>query len=530
MLRKLTYERRSEEEEIKDTGLTLDLDEIARKGAMSPEEKSIAKWYGIYGSRQPGAHMARIVIPGGVVTSAQARNIAKVSEDYAQGKLNVTTRQALQFHWLGVGKLADMVRDLDREQSSTFHGCGDVTRNVAVCPMAESCPHARLNVMPDAVETAEYLTGARDLDNLPRKFKISFSGCSGGCAQPFINCIGNIAVQTEIDGKTVHGYRMVIGGGMGWKAFVAQELFSFVPAERIKDVCRAVALLFRDHGDRYNRAKSRLKWVVERQGIDFCRTVVLDFLKKEGISTEGLHHQPLAETGPAIPDRPLAELSEQGLPGKDGKMVARALVPKGELTCHQLLAMAGLSEVYGDQRVRTTNRQNLELHGIESADLETVKAEIRKIGFGTDGFHTIRDMVPCVGTDYCPKAVAKTRGLYDILEGVVSREKYKDIQKKVLVNITGCPNSCSPYRISDIGFRGERIREESGSVEGFEILLGGDQMEQFGHKLGNFKTVDCPKIVETVLDEFILLRQSEETLADTVGRVGMEPFRKAVFV
>ncbi len=532
MLRKLTYERRSEEEEVKETGLTLDFDEIARKGAMSPEEKGIAKWYGIYGSRQPGAHMARIVIPGGIMTSAQARNIARVGENYAQGRLNITTRQALQFHWLGVGKLADMLRELAEEQSSTFHGCGDVTRNVTACPFAESCPHARLNVMPDVLETAEYLTEARDLDNLPRKFKISFSGCSGGCAQPFINCVGVIAVQVEIEGRTHKGYRVVIGGGQGWKAFVARELFSFVPAERIKDVCRAVALLFRDHGDRYNRAKARLKWVVERKGVSFCREAVLDFLTKEGIDTDGLLWQPLAETGPAIPSRPLAELSGQESPllvGTDGKAIAQAMVPKGELSCLQLTKMAELAEIYGDQRVRTTNRQNLEIHGIEPGDLESVRAEVRRLGFGSDGFYGIRDIVPCVGTDYCPKAVAKTRSLYESLQEVVQQQKYRSIEHKVLINITGCPNSCSPYRISDIGFRGERIREESGSAEGYEMLLGGNQMEQFGHKLGNFKAGDCPKVTQTVLDQFVRLREGEETLADTVKRVGMEPFEKAVF-
>ena len=522
---KLEFERRSEDELTKEAGLVLDFDEIARKGAMSKEEKNISKWYGIYSSRQPGNHMARIVIPGGVITSTQARNIARVAEKYAMGRLNITTRTSVQLHWLKVGSLADLMRDLSEEGSTTRHGCGDVTRNVTACPLAESCRYRRFNVLPYAAATSTQLGDADDLNNLPRKFKVTYSGCGAGCAQPYINCVGAIAVVREEGGAEKRGFKVVIGGGMGATPYIAQELFSFVPEDRMIAVARAIALLFRDHGDRFNRSKARLKYVVERLGIDRCREIVLENLAAEGVATEGLIASGFVERDQSYPDRPLAE--EDPI-GTDGKITVRAMIPKGELTHHQLRRLAELSEIYGDQKVRTSNRQNLELAGVERAKAEEVKAEIGKLRLSTAGFFGLRDIVPCVGTTYCPKAVATTRELYDLLMPVVSLSKYTAIQKKAVVNITGCPNSCSPYRIADIGFRGMRIREEIGSVEGYEMTLGGT-LNRLGEPVAELKRDDCPKAVESVLDLYLHLRKGEESLTDCVRRIGIERFKQEIF-
>ena len=185
--------------------------------------------------------------------------------------------------------------------------------------------------------------------------------------------------------------------------------------------------------------------------------------------------------------------------------------------------------MYGNQKVTLINRQNVQLTGVLPGQVLALKDEIRQLGLGTEGFFGIRDIVPCVGTTYCPKAVTETRSLHDLLLPVVTRDKYRPVDSKVVINITGCPNSCSPYRIADIGFRGLRIRlPDVGSVEAYEMLLGGDQ-KAFGLKLGDFKKDDCPAIVETVLDTFLKVRTGEETLSGTVARTGLEPFRQAVF-
>lgn len=515
------FSRRSEEEEIKSHGLTLDFSEIARRGSMSKEEKLIGKWYGVYASRQAGQHMARVVLPGGVLSTTQARNIAGVAERHGQGRLNLTTRQAIQFHGLKAAALPDVFRELAEEGNTTFHGCGDVVRAVTSCPLAETCPYKRLNVRPWAIRTQKALNDSRDLDNLPRKFKITFSGCPAACAQPYMNCVGNIAVLR--DGEP--GFKVVIGGGMGWEAYVARELFSFVPETQIIPVIRSIALLYRDHGDRFNRQKSRLKVVVARLGIEACRNIVIENLRREGADTSRLSWAAFEEAGMPVPERPLAMNS---CLGSDGKGIVRIMVHQGEMNHSQFRGLAELADIYGDQKLYTTNRQNVEIHGIEPGKIGAVEQGARDLGFEVEGFYTLRDMVSCVGTTYCPKAVATTRALHDLLQPVVRNPLFDAIQKYAIINITGCPNSCSPYRISDLGFRGMRIREESGSVEGFELMLGGDQRKH-GHKLGDFKTMDIPEVVERILKAFLQLRTPDETLTHTIDRVGIHPFHTAVF-
>ena len=517
------FERRSEEEYIKDQGLVIDYDEIARKGKMSKEEALISKWYGVYTSRQPGTQMARIVIPGGRFTSSQGRKIAQASEKYAGGLLSVTTRQAIQLHALKLGALPDMMRDIASEGLSTFHGCGDVVRTITACPLSETCGYRRINVLPHAVATAKFLTSCRDLDNLPRKLKFTFSGCLAGCAQPFMNCVGIMALTRDNNGVAEHGFQIVIGGGMGWKAYVAQELFGFVPEAAIQDYCRAIALLYKEHGDRFNRTTSRLKFVVDGYGIDTCRELVLGMLEKENKSAAGSLAGPVSDIGVPYPPRPLIE---QDPVGSDGKTTVRIIIPKGELNAAQLLRIGELSEIYGNQRIYSDNRQNLSLHRVEPGVVSELKAEIGLLGFATEGFFGLTDMVCCVGSAYCPKAVAATRSLFDALQPIVNDPKYREIRYRGFLNITGCPNSCSPYRIADIGFRGMRIREESGSVEGYEILLGGTEREH-GKKLGEFKSGDIPDLVRGLLDLFLEQSLPEETVGEFFTRQGVEQMRQA---
>jgi len=515
---KKDFRRRSDEEYIKDSGLFIDYDEIVRKGKISKEEALISKWYGVYQSREAGTHMARIVVPGGKVNTGQARLVAELSEKYSQGLISITTRQAIQLHLLSLDILPDMMRSLGTVGLTTLHGCGDVVRPIAACPLAETCTYKKFNVLPFAQEAMTELSAMRDLDNLPRKYKISFSGCSGNCAQAYMQCNGFIAVQKEIDGQIHDGFKVIIGGGMGWKAYVGQELFSFIPKERYLDVARAIILLYREHGDRFNRTTSRLKVVVDNYGIEKCREIVLDFLKEENKSVEGLEWENVVYINEDIPQRPLIEEDPKGT---DGLTTVRIIVPKGEFTAEQFVAFAEIAEKYGNQNLYTDNRQNLAIHSVEDKNIEKVKKEIHALGFRTEGFFGIRDIVSCVGTTYCPKAVSATRSLFDELLALVKSPKYDRIEKQAIINVTGCPNSCSPFRIADIGFRGMRIRsEEAGAVEGYEMVIGGDERDH-GKKVGDFKAQDIPNIVRDLLDLFLEEHHEKETLREYVNRKGV---------
>ena len=525
MQRSLTQRRQSDEEAVKAAGLILDFDEIARKGSISREEIAVAKAYGIYHSRQPGHHMARVVIPGGRITSVQARALARLASVYGPGRISFTTRQCAQLHCLKLTQLAAFLRDVRAADLTTFHGCGDDVRNVVACPWASICPHRVIDVLPYAQQISRQLSACRELDNLPRKFKFALSGCEGCCGQPHINDVGLVAVERRLpDGGTQTGFRMMIGGGMGWSPRLAQPLYGFVPLEKIVEVCRAVVLLHRDYGDRTVRMVARLKFVVERLGIDRCRELVNGLLDRRGIDRSGIIETPVASWAPAVPDRPLCNPEPRGT---DGLAIQQIKIPKGELLAEHLARIAELAEIYADKHVYSTNRQNLELHGIDPLRLPPLRAEIEKLGLETAGFFGLNDVVSCVGMTYCPLAVTSTHAMFDLLQDLVRSEKYSRIADRVLLNITGCPNSCSPYRIADIGLRGLRIRRQVGNVEGYQITLGGT-LRGFGQAVGEFKQSDCRTVVETILDTFLAVRQGEETLAQSVARLGVEPYRAAI--
>ncbi len=525
MQRKLEKALRSDEEIVKDGGLILDFDEIARKGSMTREEMSIAKWYGIYHSRQAGNHMARAVVPGGILTSVKAKACARISKKYSSGRISFTTRQSAQFHCLQLKELPAFLREIKAEGMTTFHGCGDVSRNVAACPWASICPHRRLDVLPYAQETSDLMSASRDLDNLPRKFKITFSGCAGNCGQPHINCIGIVALRRKgPDGQEEVGFRVNIGGGLGWRPFMAQTVYTFVPADKVARVCRAVGLLSRDHGDRYIRMYARLKFVVHHLGIERCRELLEEILDREGVDRSRFETEAFEECDAPVPARPLCV--EHPL-DSDGLAIQRIMIPKGEMTSDALARIADLSEIYGDKHVYSTNRQNLELHGVKPERVAGLREEIEKLELRTTGFSGLQDVVTCVGTTYCPLAVTNTHRLFDDLQEIVHQEKYAPIRDKATINISGCPNACGQYYISDIGMRGLRIREDEGSVEGYRLTVGG-QEHDFGKVLGDFKHDDCLRVTSAVLDTYLEERDREESLAEHVNRVGLSPYEAAV--
>lgn len=527
MQRNLSDVKLTEEEHIKNAGLFLDFDEIVRKGSMSKEEVLVAKWYGIYRSRLNGDHMARIVIPGGQMTADHTKAIADLADKYAGGKISITTRQTAQLHKLQMNDLPQMLRDLKKEGLTTFHGCGDVARNVAACPWAGICQHRRFDVLPYAKKTAKLLSDSRDLDNLPRKYKVNFSGCGAHCGQPYINCLGASAVVREnSQGVEETGFQVVIGGGMGWKPFVAQQLYSFVPADSIMKIARAVGLLFSEQGDRTRRKFARLKFVVDRLGIDKCRELLNEIYKREGVDPAAFETDPVTDCGPAIPTRPLRDPD----PTDDaGRHIQRIMIPKGEISSGNLRQIGELAQLYADGHVYNTNRQNIELHGVAAGKRAQLQEKLQAMGLLADGFYGIRDIVSCVGTTYCPLAVTKTHDIYDRLAALVADKKYAAIREKVLINITGCPNSCAQYYIADIGLRGRRMREETGSVEAYEIRLGGTQTG-FGQILGDFKLTDCETVIGCVLDTFLeVCKQTDyDSLAAHVRDKGIDLYQKEI--
>ena len=345
---------------------------------------------------------------------------------------------------------------------------------MAACPWASICPHRILDVLPYAKATAARLAACRELDNLPRKFKITFSGCGGDCGQPYINCVGVVAVvRRRADGREEKGFRVVIGGGMGWKAFVAQPLYSFVPPEKIVEVCRAVGLLFRDHGDRYIRMYARLKFVVHRLGIDRCRELVNEYLDQDGVDRSGFGEQPIeycrAAGSRSPPVRCRTPAAPTGWPSSRSRSPRASSVPTTwprSPNCRKSTATSTSTARTG----RTSNCTASIRAACRSCGRKSTPWAWRPTTSSGSATWSVASARPIARWPSRPRTRCSI-----CFSDLVHDPKYAPIRDRVLVNITGCPNSCSPYRIADIGLRGLRIREKVGSTEGYLVTVGGTQ-------------------------------------------------------
>lgn len=479
--------------------------------------------HGIYKQRGTDTFMVRVVLPGGVLPAAKATALSTIAGKYASHDIHLTTRQNTQLYGVKPQEIQAVIRALHNAGLSTFHGGGNVTRNIVCCPLADNCPHHELDVLPYLTHTWEALTAEPALENLPRKLKICFNGCGNNCAMPHLNDIGISAVRVRLEGRLVEGFRVVIGGGHGPLPLFGMPLFEFVVREKIVDVCRAVAYLHRDFSDREHKARARLKHTVKRIGIEECRAVVERYLDEAEIDRGDILKCATAEPGRFPSSR---FVTRDFSVGSDGFQIQRIGIPKGNILSDQLQGIAQAAERYGDGHLHVNCRQNIEIHGVRFEEVSMLRKELAHLGLGFDHFFGLSDILLCTGAAHCSSALTRTENLVDALD-FVRDSAYDNIRDRVTINISGCPNGCSQYKIADIGFRGTRIRTEGGVTLGYEISVGGDA-QTLGQPIGVFKECDCSMVTQVLLDNFRLLMKERETLSDVVKREGAQPFEKNV--
>lgn len=491
---------------------------------ITEEDWNLFKWDGIYHQLQHGYYMIRVKIPGGRVTAHQARGVAHIADRYCRGVMNLTTRQDIQYHWVTIQNVYRVMQELETLGLTTKNACGDTVRNVVACPWAGLCSHEPFDVTPYVKAVHDDLIVCEELRNLPRKFKISFNGCSGSCAQPQINDIGYIAVRKVTEGVVQNGFRVVAAGGLGAKPHLAKAVFDFIPAESVVPVSRAFVKLFRDHGNRRVRTKARMKFVMMDWGIEKFRQVLLDYIRQEE-SVDMADLIPASPVEPAGAVQPPDEFVGTYPQKQRDRMIVRALVPRGDLDASQLYRIADLAEKYGDSTVTFTNRQNFEFHYVHTTDVNELVAQLRWIGFDVNGHSHLADVVACVGTTLCTKAVAESPSLaHEIMNRFGNDQRYSVVFRNFRIHINGCPNACAQHHTADIGFQGIVKNIEGVKREAYQVALG-------GHLEGSGRVGDvaakalfpehCADLVKTVLDHFMKERHSGESFVDCYERKGI---------
>jgi sulfite reductase beta subunit-like hemoprotein len=503
---------------------------------------------GIYGQRQGGTNqMVRIKLPAGTITPEQLDLMGRLSDEYSRGWGHITTRQNVQVHFVELTRIPALLRELAEVGLTSREACGDTVRNVMACHLAGACPHEHLDVTAWAEATYEHFVRNPLGQRLPRKFKVNFSGCSTDCGQAMFNDVGVIATTRTLDDGTVeHGFRVYIAGGLGATPHPALALEDFTTREDLLPTIEATLRVFDQTGNRDNKLRARLKWVVDQLGIDEVRRRVLKMRHTLPASSSWPGGIPalVAEHGdsPAgrsatveatavgqgvavslIPRDPYQrwEATSVVRGAANGSVSAIAYAALGDITAAQFRSLASIQRELGAD-VRLTNRQNVCFRGLTEAQLPVLYARLEAIGMARPGAELARDVVACPGADTCNIAVTQSRGLAKAIGEALEEEGLAEVGG-VRINISGCTNSCGQHHASDIGFFGAERRANGRSAPGYQMLLGGyvgQEQIHFGEKATRLPAKAAPQAVVRVVRQFAAERNAGENFRGWMDRVG----------
>jgi sulfite reductase beta subunit-like hemoprotein len=503
---------------------------------------------GVYSQRQAGVHMIRTKIPGGSMTAGQMDQLAAIADEFCGGKGHLTTRQNIQYHFVPLPQVSDLLSRLADFRLTTREACYNTVRNVTACPLSGLLADEVFDVHPYAQKVAFAFLHKELTDSMPRKFKIAFSGCKEDCMLTAIHDVGLRAVIR--DGQ--RGFRMLVGGGLGPLPVEARVLDEFVPVERLVNRIEAVLRLFNTHGNRKNKNKARLKFVVRERGWEWVKEEIeknyQDILNNGGIATpetvpDGFggfqSAPPPLGTGAELP--PVLGSNGHSTPAYErwletnireqkqtGYAMVTVKVPQGNLTGTQMHALAHLARSAGDGLLRVTVDQNLVLAYIPLRALPQVYGALEQVGLAEGGAHEIEDVLTCPGAYSCNLALTKSMNLGAALARVVKDHSDPQV-RRLSIKISGCPNSCGQHWIGDIGFYGNARKIDGKEVPYYLMLLGGGYdnagVIRFGVAIQSIPARLAPEAVQRVLKHFVANRQAGETFRDYVLRHKVETFR-----
>jgi sulfite reductase (ferredoxin) len=451
--------------------------------------------------------MQRIALPNGFLSARQLRGIANITAKYAQGIGDVTTRQNIQLHWLTIQSLPVVAEELEKIGLSSKGACGDVVRNVTGCPLAGLDGHEILDASPLALEIAHKLTGNPEFYDLPRKFKISVSGCPIWCSFPEINDVALTALKRVKYGREEIGYSLRVGGGLSNEPHLAVRLPAFIPQDRAFDAVRTVCEIFKDSDVlRESRTSARIKYLFMKHGWTAEQML-------EAVEARLGYTFDRAEEGPVAEDvyRDHVGVHRQK---QDGLSYVGATILNGRLTADQMFALASLSERFGDGHLRTTIGQNILIVNVPNAKVQELVKELTRLGLEVQPTVFFRGAVACTGTEFCKLAIAETKGFNKWLVSELE-ERIPEFDQQLRLHVTGCTNSCGQSWIADLGLEGKKIKKDGRMVDAFYFCVGGAVGEYAGiaRQIGyRAAAEDCPEAIERLLRGYLAKRKHGESL------------------
>jgi len=485
--------------------------------------------------------MQRIKIPYGGLTPVQLEALADCAEEYSDSILHVTTRQDIQLHYVHIEETPSIFRRLAAVGITTREACGNTVRNVTGCPLAGVCRTETFDVTPYAKACAKFLLGHKDTQNFGRKFKIAFSGCAAeACGLAMLHDVG--AIGAVKNGK--RGFEFYVGGGLGSVPNQAKLFDAFLPEEELLPMVQAMSRVFARLGEKKNRNTARLKFLVNKLGLEEFRRLVLEERKglvEEPAWTAYLKNLKVTDETPLKPAKALnGQEKPEGFEAwrrtnvyaqrQAGYAVATVTLPLGDFTSRQARELADVARKYVGDPIRLTVEQNILFRWVSEADLPALYADLKAMGLGEAGAGSIVDITACPGTDTCKLGISSSRGLAgELRTRLASRMMAMDEAVRDLkIKVSGCFNSCGQHHIADLGFYGVSRKKGNWSVPHFQVLVGG-QWDQnagaYGLAIIAVPSKRIPEVVDRMTEAFLRERTKDESFQAWIKRIGKAKVR-----
>ncbi len=510
-----------------------------QSGAITAEQfRPFRLKHGTYGQRQPGFQMLRIKIAAGVLKPAQLRVLADIADEYSTGRGHLTTRENIQFHFVKLENVGAAMRLLADAELTTREACGNTVRNVTACPVAGICPGEAFDVTPYALGVSRYLLRHPDFHDLPRKFKIAFSGCEndGDCAVAGIHDVGLIAQVRGNNGTSRRGFKVLVGGGLGSLPTEAAVLTDFLPEEELLPTIEAILRVFTETGNRKNKLMARLKFVLRAKGIEEFRRLVAEKRKVSqvpaGVFTVPTPIKPSLVTIAPMP-LPSSASGPQNDPEYDrwaehNLMFQRQAgyggvwlkLSAGTFHSKQMRGLAEVLEKNELSSVRIAVNQDLVIPWVPFDRVRAVYDELAALDLATPGARTISDVTGCPGATTCNLGITRSLTLAEVLSRELNGYTDPEIQK-LRIKISGCPNSCGHHHIADIGFYGNVRKVGEQQAPYYQLLLGGKVNAdgvRFARQIMAVPARPIPAIIRELLAFYQADRQRAETFSAWVSR------------
>jgi sulfite reductase (ferredoxin) len=509
-----------------------------------PEEKfrSLRLARGVYGQRQPGVQMVRIKLPYGKMTLAQWKRIADVSDEFATGNLHLTTRQDVQIHFVSLDRTPELWSLLEQDSITIREACGNTVRNVTASDQAGIDPEEPFDVTPYAHGVFEFFLRKPVCQDMGRKFKIAFSSSEKDTALTFMHDLGAIPRIREINGELKRGFKVMVGGGLGAQPFLAITTHEFLEEELLVPYIESVLRVFDRYGERASRHKARIKYLIQKIGIDAFNELVKEQQKTltcqhYKIATERFDNDSLPSYAPSIEKTEIKNplnfeiwKKTNVYPQKqDGYFAVYVRILNGNISSvSSRTLIEKLRPVIADD-VRVTINQGLQFRFVKLEHLEYIYNALEQEGFAAAGFGSVADVTSCPGTDTCNLGISNSTGIAQILSEVID-EEYPELlyNKDIAIKISGCMNSCGQHGMASIGFHGSSLKSKGQVLPALQVLVGGGVM---GHGDGSIadKVIKVPSkrgpdVLRSLLNDYKANRQNDETHLQYTKRVGEKYF------